>query len=73
MAGGTIKDSTYVWHDRLHVFLFSGEKLEKDKHLELVVSHLSTDFTYTSNIYIYIYIYIYILYIYIYIYMYVYI
>ena len=25
---------------RLHVFLFSSEKLENDKHLKLVVSHL---------------------------------
>ena len=33
------------------MFLFSSEKLEKDKHLKLVVSHLSTDFTYTLNHY----------------------
>ena len=51
MADCTIKNSTYVWHDRLHVFLFSSEKLEKGKHLELVVSHLSTDFTYSLNHY----------------------
>ena len=37
------KDSTYVRHDRLHVFLFSREKFEKDKHLKLAMSHLSTD------------------------------
>ena len=49
MADCTIKDSTYVWHNRRHVFLFSSEKLEKDKQLKLVVSHLSTDFTYTLN------------------------
>ena len=49
MADCTIKDSTYVWHDRLHVFLFSSIKREKDEHLKLVVSHLSTDFTYTLN------------------------
>ena len=32
MADCSIKDSTYVGHDRLHVFLFSSEKLEKDKN-----------------------------------------
>ena len=31
MAGCTVKDSTYVWHVRFHVFLFSSEKLEKHK------------------------------------------
>ena len=36
---------------RLHVFLFSSEKLENDKHLKLAVSHLSPDFTYTLNRY----------------------
>ena len=41
MADCTIKDSTYVYHDRLHVFLFSSEKLEIDKHLELVVSQMT--------------------------------
>ena len=51
MADCTIKDSTYVWHDRLHVFLFSSEKLEKDKHLKHFVLHLSTDFAYTLNHY----------------------
>ena len=51
MADCTIKDSTYVLHDRPRVFLFSNEKLEKDKHLKLVVSHLNTDFTYTLNHY----------------------
>ena len=33
------------------MFLFSSEKLEKDKHLKLVVSHVSTDVTYTLNHY----------------------
>ena len=51
IADCTIKDSAYVWHDRLHVFLFSSEKLEKGKHLKLAPSHLSTDFTYTLNHY----------------------
>ena len=76
MADCTIKDSIYVWHDRLHVFLFSSEKLEKDKNLKLFVLHLSTDFAYTLNhfclfiqrqytnaltfFHVYIYIYIYI-------------
>ena len=54
MADCTIKNSTYVSHDRLHVFLFSSEKLEKDKHLKLVVSHLSTDFTLYFEPYIHI-------------------
>ena len=78
MADCTIKDSIYVWHDRLHVFLFSSEKLEKDKNLKLFVLHLSTDFAYTLNhfclfiqrqytnaltfFHVYIYIYIYITY-----------
>ena len=51
MANCTIKDNTYVLHDRLHVFQFSSEKLEKDKHLKLVASHLSTDFIYTLKHY----------------------
>ena len=51
MADCTIKDNTYVSHDRHHVFLFSSEKLEKDKHLKLAMSHLSTDFTHTLNHY----------------------
>ena len=51
MSDCTIKDGTYVWHDWLDVFLFLSEKLEKDKHLKLVVSHLSTDFTYTLKHY----------------------
>ena len=80
MAGCTIKESTYLEHDRLHLFLFSSEKLEKPKRLKLVVSHLSTFFyfepllfihtKYKDNIHIYIYIYIYI-YTYIYIYVYI--
>ena len=36
---------------RWHVFLFSSEKLEKNKHFKLIVSHLGTDFTYTLNHY----------------------
>ena len=51
MAGFTIKDSIYVCHDRLHVFLFSSEKLQREKHLKLVVPNLSNDFTYTLNHY----------------------
>ena len=52
IADCTIKDNTLVWHNQLHVLLFSSEKLEKHKHLntrnlKLVVSHLSTVFTYT--------------------------
>ena len=79
MADCTIKDSTYVWHDRLHVFLFSSEKLEKDKHLKHFVLHLNTDFIYTLNHYClfiqrqytklllsFMYIYIYYIYIYLY-------
>ena len=49
MADCTIKKTTWVLHDRLHVFLFSSEKLEKLKHLKLVVSHLGTFFTYILN------------------------
>ena len=51
MVDCTIKDTTCVWHDRLDMLPFSSEKLEKDKHLKLVVSHLSTNFTYTLNHY----------------------
>ena len=87
MADCTIKDYTQVWHDQLHVCLFSSEK-----HLKLVVWHLSTVLSlllilWTTIVYSYkdyamqvlllcfIYIYIYIhIYIYIYIiYVYVYI
>ena len=84
MADCTIKESTKVLHDRLHVFLFSSEKHEKHKHLKLVVSHQSTFFTYTLNhcclfiqrqytstltlFHIYIYIYVYIYISYIYTY-----
>ena len=60
MVDCTIKDNSYVWHNQLHVSLFSSEKLEKHKHLKLVVSHLSTVFTYTSNHYNAFYIYAYI-------------
>ena len=51
MTDCTMKHITYAWHDRLDVFLFPSQKLEKDKHLKLIVSHLSTDFTYTLNRY----------------------
>ena len=34
MAGFTIKDSTYVCHDRLHVFLFFKRKTSKGETLE---------------------------------------
>ena len=34
MADCTINYCTYVWHDRLYVFLSSSEKLEKGQRLE---------------------------------------
>ena len=39
IADSTIKDSTYVWHDRLHLFLFPSDKLEKHNYLKLVSLH----------------------------------
>ena len=43
----TAKDITLVWQIRLHVFLVSIERLEKQKHFKPVVSHLGAAFTCT--------------------------
>ena len=42
MADCTMKDSIWMRRDLLHVFLFSSEKLEKQKYLTLVAPNLQS-------------------------------
>ena len=49
MTDWTNKDSTYVWHNRLCVFLFLSKKPVLQKHLTPVASHVRAIFTCTLN------------------------